>query len=239
MVGDNHGALNVVRELYWALKRRLYMSRRAERDAAERFHMLFYDAAHFGSGWSKTSWLGTPIWKSPLDLWIYQEILHETKPDVIVETGTYRGGSAFYLASLCDLLGRGRVITIDTESRPDRPPHPRITYLHGSSIDPVIVQNVRASIMPEQRVMVVLDSDHTRAHVLAELRIHSPLVTRDCYLIVEDTNINGHPAWPEFGPGPFEAVEEFLCETTAFMRDRERERFMLTFNPGGYLRRVQ
>ena len=87
--------------------------------------------------------------------------------------------------------------------------------------------------------MVILDSDHRKDHVVDELRLYSPLVTKGSYLIVEDTNINGRPVFPGFGPGPAEAVDDFLAATTAFERDLSRERFFVTFNPGGYLRRVQ
>src|SRR5215471_1009111 len=102
---------------------------------------LFYES----SAWSETWWLGTQTLKNPLDLWIYQEILAETRPELIVETGTYAGGSARYLASICELLGRGEVVSIDV--RPvsdDYPPHPRITYLGGKpSADPDVVAEVR------------------------------------------------------------------------------------------------
>jgi cephalosporin hydroxylase len=85
--------------------------------------------------------------------------------------------------------------------------------------------------------MVVLDSDHSAAHVLAELRAYAPLVTPGCYLIVEDGNVNGHPVEPSFGPGPWEATKQFLAESNVFDVDREREKYLLTFNPTGYLRR--
>jgi cephalosporin hydroxylase len=86
--------------------------------------------------------------------------------------------------------------------------------------------------------MVVLDSDHSHAHVAAEIAAYSSLVTPGCYLVVEDTNVNGNPVLPEWGPGPMEAVDEFLDDTQLFARDPAREKFMMTFNPGGYLRRV-
>ncbi|MSU47590.1 MAG: cephalosporin hydroxylase [Opitutus sp.] len=214
------------------------MSGKAEQDVVTRFHTLFYDSPHFGRSWAGSHWLGTPLWKSPLDLWIYQEILHETKPDLIVETGTYQGGSARYFASLCDLMGRGRVVTVDIEDRAGRPRHPRIEYVQGSSTDADVVRRVAGFVRPGERVMVVLDSDHSCAHVARELELYHPLVSVGCYLIVEDTNINGHPVWPDFGPGPFEAVEGFLPRTRSFVRDRERERFLVTFHPGGFLRRI-
>ena len=86
-------------------------------------------------------------------------------------------------------------------------------------------------------VMVILDSDHTRDHVLAELRAYAPIVTPGQYLVVEDSNINGHPVFPGFGPGPMEALQAFLAETGEFEVDRSREKFLVTFNPGGYLRK--
>jgi cephalosporin hydroxylase len=199
------------------------------------FHRLYYDARE--QTWWQTYWLGTPASKCPLDLWVYQEILAETRPDLIVETGTHMGGSALFFASMCDILGQGRVVTIDIVEA-ERPAHDRIRYMHGSSIDPAIVDEVRTTAVGVSRVMVVLDSDHEAGHVLAELRAYAPLVTPGCYLIVEDTSVNGHPVLPEHGPGPAEAVEAFLAEDERFQVDRERETFLLTFNPGGYLRRV-
>ena len=87
-------------------------------------------------------------------------------------------------------------------------------------------------------VLVVLDSDHSRDHVLAEPRAYAPLVTPGSYLVVEDTNINGHPVYEAFGPGPMEAVQDFLKERDDFEADRSREKFLLTFNPRGWLRKL-
>ena len=87
--------------------------------------------------------------------------------------------------------------------------------------------------------MVDLDSNHSKQHVLEEMRAYAPMITIGNYLIVEDTNINGHPVLPEFGPGPMEAVEEFLKENHDFVPDPSREKFLVTFNPGGYLRKVR
>jgi cephalosporin hydroxylase len=202
------------------------------------FHRLYYEKGLAGTGtWSTTSWLGVPVQKLPLDLWIYQEIVCETRPELVIETGTASGGSALFFASLFDLLGSGRVVSIDIEERPERPTHERIIYLHGSSVSSEVVEQVQEQARGAQSVMVVLDSDHRREHVLEELRLYSPLVTPGAYLIVEDTNINGHPVYPEYGPGPTEAVREFLAKTSDFFIDREREKLLLTFNPGGYLRR--
>ncbi len=197
------------------------------------FHRLYYDSMVF----AQTSWLGTPALKCPLDLWVYQEIIQELRPDVIVETGTASGGSAHFLAAICDLVGHGEIVTIDIEGNADRPQHPRITYLRGSSTEEAVLNRVRQRVRGRGRVLVILDSDHHKAHVLAELAAYSQFVTPDSYLIVEDTNL-GHPVRPDFGPGPMEAVGEFLAGRRDFSRDRSREKFLLTFNPGGYLRRL-
>jgi len=202
-----------------------------------RFHRLYYDRRR--ETWRNTTWLGTEVLKCPLDLWIYQELVHELRPDWIIETGTAFGGSASYLASLCELVGHGRVLSIDIETRPDRPSHPRIEYLTGSSIAPETLAEVRRRVRPEERTVVILDSDHSRDHVLAELRAYHPLVGLGSYCIVEDSNVGGHPVAPELAPGPMEAIRAFLAENDAFAVDRSREKFYLTFNPSGFLKRVK
>ena len=157
---------------------------------------------------------------------------------MIIESGTRHGGGALYLASICDLLDHGRVISIDIDEGAERPSHSRITYLQGSSTSSDII----ASIEPLARnksVMATLDSDHRMGHVLEELRVYGNFVTRGHYLIVEDTNVNGHPVRRDFGPGPMEAVRQFLAETDAFCIEAERQKFLLTFNPSGYLRRIK
>jgi len=182
--------------------------------------------------------LGVPAQKNVFDLWIYQEILHELRPAVIVECGTANGGSALFLASICDLLDHGEVITIDILEEDGRPIHDRITYLAGSSTAPETIRDVEQRVGGRSPVLVILDSNHERAHVLNELRLYSPLVSGGSYLIVEDSNINGHPVLPEFGPGPAEAIEQFLADSQGFQVDRSREKLFLTFNPGGYLHKA-
>jgi cephalosporin hydroxylase len=210
--------------------------KKSEKGIVEGFHKLYYTMSNRTAD---LFWLGIPIAKCPLDLWIFQEIIFEVKPDVIIECGTSYGGGALFLASLCDMISNGRIITIDIESKEGRPEHKRITYMLGSSTSTEIVENVRSLIEDKDRVMVVLNSDHSKEHVLKELRIYSKLVTKGSYLIVEDTNINGHPVYPGFGPGPMEAVEEFLKENKDFVTDRNREKLYLTYNPKGYLRRIK
>ena len=204
------------------------------------FNRIFYDGPQAAPLFKTTSWLGVNAQKCPMDTWIYQEILWEKRPELIVETGVFAGGSTLFLASMFDLIGAGEVLAIDITLRyvDERVPrHPRIRLVEGNSIDPAIASQVRAACRG-RRTMVILDSDHTRAHVAAELAIYAPLVTPGQYLIVEDTNINGHPVYESFGPGPHEAVQEFLRHHGGWTVDRSRERLLVTFNPAGYLLRV-
>jgi cephalosporin hydroxylase len=199
----------------------------------DQFHRLYY--GHREQTWGNTFWLGHRVLKCPLDLWCYQEILYDVRPELIIETGTYQGGSALFLASICDLLGQGKVLTIDVDRREDRPRHPRITYLTGSSTSSAILRQVRQRAKCTPRVLVILDSGHAKNHVLSEMDVYAPLVTPGSYLVVEDTNLNGHPVESDHGPGPAEAVAEFLERNDAFVRDESREKFLLTFNPRGFL----
>lgn len=181
--------------------------------------------------------MGTIVAKCPFDLWVYQEILHEVRPDLIIEAGTATGGSALFMAGICDLLQNGKIITVDVAEQP-RPAHPRVRYVTGSSIAPEFISLVEAEAKQAKKVLVVLDSDHSKSHVLAEMRLLHRFVTVGSYLIVEDSSVNGHPVFPEHGAGPYEAIEEFVKENRQFKIDLEREKFLMSFNPNGYLRRV-
>ena len=203
---------------------------------ADAFHKMYF----YSQVWQSTKWMGTLVQKCPLDLWVYQEIMAEVKPDLIVEAGTKVGGSALFLASMCEFMGQGEVITVDIDGSPQRPSHRRLTYLQGSSTDPGIIAKIETvrGYRRDCRTMVILDSDHSKDHVLRELQMYAPMVSLGSYMIVEDGNLHGHPVMPEFGPGPAEAVVEFTSKTKAFQIDRSREKFFMTFNPGGYLKRV-
>lgn len=213
---------------------RFRVDRRLDRAAVSRAHDVLYES----DAWTEATWLGAQALKNPLDLWIYQEIVFETRPQLIVETGTYRGGSALYLASLCDLMDSGEVLSIDIQPvREDYPSHPRVTYLGGrSSTDPEVVDEVRERA-GGRPILVILDSDHSQKHVEAELAVYAPLVPVGSYVIVEDSNIG--QIRKDLMPGPLEAVETFLAQADEFVIDREREKFLITFNPSGYLRRVR
>jgi cephalosporin hydroxylase len=190
------------------------------------------------------TWLGVPTIQNPNDIWVTQELIGRLKPDFIVETGTWKGGSAAIWAMIQDQVNPGgRVITIDVEDFVDDatlPPISRrkVDFVIGSSTAPEVVADVTRRV-GKGRTMVLLDSDHHAPHVLAELRAYAPLVSVGSYLIVQDTNINGHPVLPEFGPGPMEAVLEFLRNDDRFEVDREQERLLFTMHPGGYLKRVK
>jgi cephalosporin hydroxylase len=169
----------------------------------------------------------------------YQEILFETRPSLVVETGTHEGGSALFLAHMLDVLGGGEVVSIDVLGRPGRPVHPRVRYVTGSSADGDLVSGVFRGRPTDESRLVILDSDHSLAHVRRELALFAPHVPVGSYLVVEDSNVNGNPVLPGFGPGPREAIDEFLADHPEFAADSSREKFLMTFNPGGYLKRVR
>jgi cephalosporin hydroxylase len=212
---------------------------RTPKAVADDFHRLYYELPE--RTWLNTRWLGVRAQKLPLDLWVLQEIIFETRPDLIVETGVYEGGSTLFVASVLDLLGAGEIISVDIDlSRVDDRvrSHPRVTLIEASSTDPSVVERIEAAAHG-RRTMVDLDSDHSATHVLGELRSYANLVSEGCYLVVEDTNVNENPVLPGFGPGPMEAMDEWLAaDSPPFQRDLDREKYMFTFNPRGYLRRV-
>jgi cephalosporin hydroxylase len=196
----------------------------------------FYDTGV----WKSMHYRGVRILKFPSDLWNYQEILSERRIQWVLETGTRHGGSALYFADLLELNGAaGRVISIDVDAASNMVrAHPRIDFLLGDSGSPAMVEEVRRRLPAERGAMfVILDSDHSKTHVLRELHAWCPLLRRSDYLLVEDSCINGHPLRPDFGPGPFEAIEEFLAGNPGLLEhDSAREnKFGLTFAPRGYL----
>ena len=191
------------------------------------FHDLYYESSCIGGTWKNTNWLGVPIQKCPLDCWIYQELLFKIKPDIIIETGTKVGGSALFFASILDLMGHGEIITIDIDRGTKVPKHDRITYLWASSVDKEVTKFIEPRIK-DKKVFVILDSDHSKEHVLKELEIYSKFISLDSYIIVEDTNTQG----------PLEAVFEFMAKTKNFIIDESCEKFYLSLAPCGFLKRI-
>jgi cephalosporin hydroxylase len=195
--------------------------------------------------WENMWFQNVRLIKNPLDLWMMQQIIYEVQPEFIVETGSWYGGSALYFAHTLNGMGltNSRVLTVDIgDYIKAATAHPLwkkyIEFFHGSSTDPAIVSQI-ARRVKGRKTIVTLDSDHSMKHVLEELRMYSPLVTSGSYLVVEDTHLDGIPTHPEQGPGPYAAVQRFLEEggTKDFEQDFSRELLVMTFNPGGWLRR--
>ena len=200
------------------------------------------------------TWMGRPIIQFPQDMVAMQEIVWRTRPDLVIETGIAHGGSLIYYASLLELFGGdGRVVGIDVDIRPhnriaieQHPMAPRIRLIQGSSTDEAVVDQVRQAAAGRKSIMAVLDSNHTRDHVLRELELYSPLVTKGCYLVVFDTLLEDMPAdlvvnrpW---GPGnnPKTAVHDFLRRTDRFEIDKSIEhKLLITVAPDGYLRCIK
>jgi len=189
------------------------------------FHRLWYDEAPKGLTWGSTTYMGVKVWKSPMDMWLYQELIATIQPALIIETGTAFGGSALFYAHLMDQIGHGKVLSIDLNPvQKTYPRHPRISYLGGYSsthLQAVKEAGLAAITAVQGRgaVMVVLDSNHAQKHVEQELRCYAQLVTPSSYLVVEDTNVNGHPVYPDHGPGPAEALETWLPQHPEFAAD--------------------
>ncbi len=197
--------------------------------------------------WKTTYWRGVRTLKHPLDLWNYQEIIYEHNIQWVIETGTLHGGSALYFAEILSQLpdaarenGVG-VVSVDhsPQFRDQKAEHPLIQYVTGDSIDSL--DNVLECLPDDPvRTLLILDSDHTKDHVIRELETYVPILEPFDYLLVEDTCVNGHPVREDFGPGPYEAVEEYLANNPAYLLpDTSRnEKFGVTQAPDGYFIRT-
>lgn len=196
------------------------------------------------------SWLGVPIIQYPQDVIAYQEIIWKVKPDLIIETGIARGGSLIFSASILEIIGKGKVLGIDIdihkENRKAVERHPlskRIHMLEGSSISSEIMRHVRRIADNKKRILVMLDSNHTHEHVLEELRLYSPFVSKGSYIIVFDSIIGDLPdylhknrPWGRKN-NPKTAILQFLKENDRFRIDSETgNKLAITVSPYGYLR---
>ncbi len=230
-------------------------------DSREAFEVV--SEAWLRVGWDNKyaysfTWLGRPLIQLPEDVLRIQEVIHRVRPDVIVETGVAHGGSLVLYASLCKAMDRGRVIGVDIEIRPNNRKaienhllFPAITLIEGSSIDASVVERVGAEIRKGETVLIILDSKHTRDHVLAELEAYGPLVTKGSYVIVQDgcmVQMAGAPrSYPDWSwNNPLAAAREFLsnhpefvCEEPAFAFNEGNVEERVTYWPEGYLRRIE
>lgn len=186
-------------------------------------------------------WRGRLAQKFPFDAWVYQEIIYELKPQLLIELGTFHGGGSQFFSDLMYLAGCKDylVVTVDIGPSPQHLEAP-IRFIRGNDIDPQVVAEITSLAQDRAPVMAVLDSDHNKAHVYSQLILYSPLITIGSYIIVEDTlcdilRLAGCP--PE---GPLRGVEMFLKtdQGKKFEIDRTREQFIITFAPKGFLRRI-
>lgn len=186
-------------------------------------------------------WLGKQCYQYPIDAWLFQEVLSEHKPDLVIETGTWLGGSAFYTATLFDFLGHGEVISIDID-RKGIIEHERITYIEGSSTSPEVLDQVKEIIERKsyKNILVMLDSDHRKEHVLEELNAYSGIVNIGGYIHVQDGNMDDLQMLKNSAqPGPMVAAAQFLDGNTSFVRDIELEKkYLMTEHPYGWLKKV-
>lgn len=211
--------------------------KKQQKAAIDQFNKIWHET--IDGTWHTSRWLGVKILKNPCDLMIYQEIIFSVKPSLIIETGTCFGGSALYMATICDAVRHGVVLSIDINKPKAAVKHSRIIFHKASSIAPNTIDYVKKRIRRYPGpVMVVLDSNHKKAHVLRELELYSQFVTKGSYLIVEDTNIN-RLVRHNHGPGPGDAVDEWLPTQNRFVVAEDCEKYFLTFNPGGYLKCVR
>ena len=219
----------------------LHYRRESDRNITEKFEQTYYNSLVW---LTSTSWLGVPSEQTPTDNWSMQEIITEIRPDYIIETGTANGGTTlFYATVLSNVNPDGKVITVDVDPKVDKAStlpiwKQSVEVIVGSSVDPKVTDHIAREVSGK-KVLVTLDSLHTHDHVLREMEIYSKFVTPGSYLVVQDTNINGHPVAPGWGSGPMEAVEDFMKTHDNFVADRSREKFLLTHYPKGWLKRVK
>jgi cephalosporin hydroxylase len=181
---------------------------------------------------------GVLAWKNVLDLWVVQEIIWETGVDTVIEIGVGHGGTTLWLSDLlANFRGaNARVISIDLEAPAIALPE-NVRFIRGDSIAPATVAEAK-SLSAGRKTMVIADGDHAAKHVLAEMRLYGPLVSEGCYFVAEDGIIDVME-WESYTPGPSVAAKEFVRENDEFVIDRSREKFLLTYAPNGFLKRVR
>lgn len=236
----------------------------SDKEVVDRFHKLYYQSKPY----LNMTFLGVPSMQYPGDNWALQELITAVRPEFIVETGTALGGSSLYYATIFETLGGpGEVITIDINNYPEAKqmfrdlmstelpnktlpdwPDPsgypvwkkRVHFIRGDSVSKEVVEQVYRRAK-DHRVLVTLDSLHTKQHVLNEMKAYAPLVSVGSYLVVQDTHLNGHPNqhWSLTEEGPWEAVQEFLKTHPEFQVDHGPEKHLISQSPSGYLKRIR
>jgi len=195
-------------------------------------------------------WLGVPVIQMPEDLILMQELIFKVQPDLIIETGIAHGGGLIFYASMMELLGKGRVIGVDIEIREHNrkaiEAHPlftRIEIIEGDSTSEAIIQKIKGRIPNNSKVIVCLDSDHTRLHVLKELDMYQSFIDPGGYFVVFDTAIAklaglGIADKKYIGNSPKEAVDQFLQKNNNFIIDKGFNKLFVSSSPDGYLKRI-
>lgn len=188
---------------------------------------------------TRCTYMGIPAMKNPMDAWIYQEILHAVRPDVVIEIGSAAGGSTLYLAHLLQQLGDGIVVSVDRDRSTYRAEAVNIIDITGDSSSGEVVAAVSERCHGKTG-LVIHDGDHTYQAVRKEMDLYAPLVTPGSYFIVEDGIVDLFPQGEMFfsGRGPLHAIVDFLADNPDFRVDSGRERYQLTYNPHGFLRRM-
>lgn len=181
---------------------------------------------------------GVAAWKNVLDLWVIQEIIWETGVEVVIEIGVRHGGTTLWLSDiLANFRGPdAKVIAIDLE-RPAAALPANVRFICGDSIASSTVSEARA-LCAGRKTMVIADGNHAAEHVLTEMRLYGPLVSEGCYFVAEDGIVDVMD-WSSYTPGPSVAANRFVLETDEFVIDRSREKFLLTYAPNGFLKRVR
>jgi cephalosporin hydroxylase/GT2 family glycosyltransferase len=190
--------------------------------------------------WRDATWLGHPVNRYPADLHVYQELLARVRPTLVVLAGddAALAGRALFVASLCEQLGRGQVVAVGRGDVSERVGHARVTHLAGAPEDPAVAGAVADMAPTPADALVILGLGEVQ-RVVSAFERYAPLVPVGSYVVVENTVVNGRPAAPGFGPGPHEAVVAILGRHGEFVPDPAGERYTLTFNRGGYLKRVR
>ena len=187
----------------------------------------------------ETFYFGVKTLKNPFDFWVYQELIYQQQPDVIIEIGNNWGGSTLAIAHLLDNVNKGQLIAVDISHEKIAEKvrnHPRIVLIEGDAIESYGV--VKDLIKNEDNVMIIEDSAHTYKNTLAVLENYSSLIPVGGYFIVEDS-ICHHGLSVGPSPGPYEAITDFLSKRDNFIADRSKESFLITWNPKGFLRRTK